>query len=211
VNFDRVAHVYDETRGLPEGVPEKVRDRIVAATGSGTDTRFLELGVGTGRIALPFINAGHRYTGTDISEQMIARLRQKVGEGPNRLTLVTADLSKPLPFADESFDVLIAVHVLHLLDDWRAGLREARRVTVPAGCMLSEYRVVGWTAEIKPIDLIEAHHLRMFSQTWEVADDVLEKAHRCLLEWASDKYGDLDRPVPNADEFMVTIARWPEK
>ena len=54
-SFDRAAEYYDTTRGYAPGSAEGIRDAIVTYTGAGRNARFLELGVGTGRIALPFI------------------------------------------------------------------------------------------------------------------------------------------------------------
>jgi len=131
VNFDRVADIYDETRGIPETVVAQVSDRIVSATGAGTDTRFLEIGIGTGRIALPLIQAGYEFTGVDISEKMLDRLRDKAVEKPN-LHLRLANIAD-LPFDDNSFDVAIAVHVLHLVPEWLQALSEVQRVLKPGG------------------------------------------------------------------------------
>ena len=67
---------------------------------------------------------------------MLARLRTKAGNAPN-LTIVEADITN-LPFPDDSFDVALTVHVLHLVQDWRKALDEARRVLTPEG-----YFIVG--------------------------------------------------------------------
>jgi ubiquinone/menaquinone biosynthesis C-methylase UbiE len=131
INFDRVADIYDATRTLPEGVDEAIADAIVAATNAGPATRFLELGVGTGRIALPLIRRGFPFTGVDISEQMLDRLRRKAGNTPN-LTLIQGDITQ-LPLPDVSQNVVLAVHVLHLVPDWRQAFSEALRVLTPGG------------------------------------------------------------------------------
>jgi ubiquinone/menaquinone biosynthesis C-methylase UbiE len=79
VSFDQAVSHYDETRGLALGVAEQIRDAIVQFTQVQTATaRLLELGVGTGRIALPFIEAGYDYIGVDISLAMMDQLKQKV-------------------------------------------------------------------------------------------------------------------------------------
>ena len=140
VSFDRAAACYDETRGYTEGSADRIRAAIVAHTGAGTTMRFLDLGVGTGRIALPFIRAGYDYTGVDIAQAMMDRLAAKLAVDPGatdyRYRLRQADITN-LPFADESFDVIITVHVLHLVEDWRRALREARRVLRrPGGWLL---------------------------------------------------------------------------
>ena len=132
MNFDRVADIYDQTRGLPHGVPEQIANRIVAVTASTPETQFLELGVGTGRIALPFVQQGYSYTGVDISEQMMDQFRAKLPAGTTNLSLLNGDVTD-LPLADQSFDVAITVHLLHLVPEWKQVLREIRRVLKPNG------------------------------------------------------------------------------
>lgn len=132
VSFDRAAGYYDATRGFPPGVAERVRDAIVAHVGVSREDRILELGVGTGRVAIPFVQAGYRYFGVDISLEMLAVFRSKLA---TPLRLIQADVAR-LPLANGRFDLAIAVHLLHLVADWRAALRETRRVLRPGGTLL---------------------------------------------------------------------------
>lgn len=127
VTFDRAASYYDATRGFGPGGAERVRDAIVARLDLTHDSRLLELGVGTGRIALPFLEAGYRYAGVDLSRQMLAVLRGKLPAATPQPLLVEGDVTA-LPVATGVFDAALAVHVLHLVADWRATLREAARV-----------------------------------------------------------------------------------
>jgi SAM-dependent methyltransferase len=126
VRFDRAVGYYDATRGYGPGSAERIRDAIVAQTGATTQTRILEIGVGTGRIALPFLAAGYTYAGIDLSRPMMEQLRAKLPPG-GQATLVEGDVTR-LPFVDGRFEVVIGVHVLHLVSDWRSTLAEARRV-----------------------------------------------------------------------------------
>ena len=138
VVFDRASSFYDATRGLPPGVAEQVRDQIARRTGAGRNTRFLEIGVGTGRIALPFVQIGSDYTGADLSLPMMEVLRNKIAaipKGAERLKLALAD-AMALPFADASFDVIIMIHLLHLVSDWQQTLRECRRVLRNGGWLV---------------------------------------------------------------------------
>ena len=73
VAFDRAAGYYDESRGLCPEVQELVADRIEEAAGPGA--RLLEVGVGTGRIALPLHRRGRRVVGVDLSLPMLERYR----------------------------------------------------------------------------------------------------------------------------------------
>ncbi len=138
VNFDQAADFYDQTRGFPAGIPEQIAEGIIRLTGATASTRCLEIGVGTGRIALPLIERGIHLTGVDISAKMMAKLQDKVrqtlGQAPN-LELLVADATQ-LPFADQSFEVVITVHVLHLISAWRRVLAEIERVLTSGGLFL---------------------------------------------------------------------------
>ncbi|HZD00805.1 MAG TPA: class I SAM-dependent methyltransferase [Actinomycetes bacterium] len=134
IAFDRAAQYYDQTRGFPAGVSEQVADRLEAAAGPGA--RFLEIGVGTGRIALPLHQRGRRVFGVDLSIPMLERYRGKAelaGLAPP--PVVRADATR-LPVRDASVEAVIEVHVLHLIRDWRQALAEVRRVLAPSGVVL---------------------------------------------------------------------------
>ena len=135
ISFDRVASIYDATRGLPEAVLEQVTECIVRLTSATADTKFFEPGIGTGRIAVPLIQKGYSYTGVDISEKMMDELRSKMQGVPNNLTLLKADATS-LPFEDNYFDLTLTVHLLHLIPAWRTVLAEIRRVLKPDGVFL---------------------------------------------------------------------------
>jgi SAM-dependent methyltransferase len=134
IAFDRAAGYYDQSRGLPDGVAELVADRIEAA--AGPEGRLLELGVGTGRIALPLHRRGRRIVGVDLSVPMLDRYRAKAAAlGLPPPTVLRADATR-LPFRDACADAVLEVHVLHLVSDWRQALAEARRVLAPGGVVL---------------------------------------------------------------------------
>ena len=75
---ERVAERYDESLGEmadPAVVEPTVDFLAELASGGGA----LELGIGTGRIALPLAERGVRVHGIDLSEAMVAKLREKPG------------------------------------------------------------------------------------------------------------------------------------
>lgn len=135
ISFDRIADRYDETRALPPDVMERVTAQILRLGRVTPDTHFFEPGIGTGRIALPLIQQGYAYTGTDISQPMMDKLRQKVEGYPYQLKLLEADATA-LPIETNSFDVAIASHILHLIPDWQKALDEIRRVLKPKGVFI---------------------------------------------------------------------------
>lgn len=135
IPFDRIADRYDETRALPADIAEQVTQQILRLSQATPTTHFFEPGIGTGRIALPLIEQGYAYTGVDISEPMMTKLRQKVAGTPHRLTLLAADATA-LPLATDTFDVAIAAHLLHLIPEWQTALDEMLRVLKPDGCLI---------------------------------------------------------------------------
>jgi len=166
LSFDPVAHIYDATRGYPDEVAQEIAQAIAHAAHATPETTFLEVGVGTGRIAFPLASLGHIYTGVDISEKMIQRLEGKLldagwqeyeqlwGSLPDEngvgaypvwrfrepekqaaMRLVLADMTQ-LPFHNASFNVVIAVHVFHLVEGWQQAIREVLRVLRPGGIFL---------------------------------------------------------------------------
>ncbi|MGH2524372.1 MAG: class I SAM-dependent methyltransferase, partial [Anaerolineales bacterium] len=98
----------------------------------------LEAGIGTGRVARPLLARGVSLTGADLSRKMMNRLLEALPPGVARPALVEADATE-LPFASGVFDVVLSVHVYHLIADWPKALRETRRVLKPGGALLTGY------------------------------------------------------------------------
>ncbi len=133
VSFDRAADYYDETRGFPPGVEHEAVALFVEAGHLTPHSRVLEIGVGTGRIALPLAPKVATYIGLDISLAMMQRLRQK--HGGERIALIEGNAAH-LPFATHSVDAVIAVHVFHLIQNFMDVLEEIRRILRPGGMLL---------------------------------------------------------------------------
>ncbi len=134
--YDNIAQIYDQTRWLTESVAEEVADFILELTCATPETLFLEPGVGTGLNVLPLVRRGYSVTGIDVSEEMLAQFRQKLNVTPPNLKLIHADASQ-LPFPDNSFDVVLTVHMIHTVSDWRVFLDHTDRVLKPGGFYLN--------------------------------------------------------------------------
>jgi ubiquinone/menaquinone biosynthesis C-methylase UbiE len=130
ISFDHVADPYDKTPALTPAAAAEVREILVGElSGAG---RALEVGVGTGRIALPISLTGIDLVGVDLARNMLDRLVKNAG-GTSPFPLLQADATR-LPFADDSFEGAIASWVLHLIAPWRAVAAEMVRVVHPAEC-----------------------------------------------------------------------------
>ena len=88
---DRWADVYDEwtVRFARLGDPETAASRLVELAGAG---RALELGIGTGRVALPLASKGVEVHGIDSSQQMVDKLRDK--PGGNEIPVTIGDFAE---------------------------------------------------------------------------------------------------------------------
>jgi SAM-dependent methyltransferase len=131
VNFDRAAEYYDRTRVTdPEALAETLSLLERELGGRG---RVLEIGVGTGALAVPLSEGGLDIVGVDVSTAMLAQLRRK-SEG---LPIAAADAMR-LPLRDDAFGAAYARWVLHLIPGWRDVVAELTRVVRDRGVVVVE-------------------------------------------------------------------------
>ncbi|MEP6658510.1 MAG: class I SAM-dependent methyltransferase [Acidimicrobiales bacterium] len=103
-----MADIYDEWFAAVSDVTATVK-RIVGWLQNGPPGPVLELGIGTGRVALPLAAAGVDVFGVDASPAMLARLRAKPGGADLPVTL--ADMAGPEPSGPFAL-VLVAYNTL---------------------------------------------------------------------------------------------------
>ena len=77
MSFDRAADFYDTTRALPVDVHDRLTTMLL--TELSARPLCLEIGVGTGRIALPLVERGVSMIGVDIAPKMLRRLVVNAG------------------------------------------------------------------------------------------------------------------------------------
>ena len=136
--FDKVAPRYDFlNRVLSLRRDAGWRKRAVTHARLGDAETALDVGVGTGDLALALLAASSpssRVVGIDVSERMLALVRARVAASAHssRFDARAADVHA-LPFADRSFDRVVAAFAVRNFGDLDAGLREMRRVLRPTG------------------------------------------------------------------------------
>jgi ubiquinone/menaquinone biosynthesis C-methylase UbiE len=98
----------------------------------GTE-RILDVGCGNGMYLVALHRRGHRgpVIAGDLSEGMLRTARSRAGAGPLLVTDVQA-----LPFADDSFDVTLAMHMMYHVPDRAVAITELRRVLRSGGVAL---------------------------------------------------------------------------
>ena len=152
--FDALAPVYDRFNHWASlGLDFGWRRTLAARLNPGD--RVLDLGTGTGDLALAAARRGARVIGIDVSVPMLSRAGSKTcvgaglptpprngagasGEAPLRTTRWAAGSAARLPFPDARFGVVISAFVLrNVYGSLDQVLAEARRVLAPGGRWLS--------------------------------------------------------------------------
>ena len=95
--------------------------------------QVLELATGTGLIAKHIVRSADHIEATDASQEMIEQAKQ--GVKSTKLYFSVQDMFH-LPYADQSFDVVIVVNALHIVPEPEKALSEIRRVLKPGGTFL---------------------------------------------------------------------------
>ncbi|MEP7215558.1 MAG: methyltransferase domain-containing protein [Anaerolineaceae bacterium] len=131
-NYDRVADIYDSTRGLSPEAEREVGDGLAAILKENQARTVLEIGVGTGRIAVPLAERGFQVTGIDISTEMLRNLCAKRSD----IRVLLAE-SSALPFRAGSFDAVVFSHILHLVPDAAVAIRAAIACVRRGGLLLN--------------------------------------------------------------------------
>jgi phosphatidylethanolamine/phosphatidyl-N-methylethanolamine N-methyltransferase len=129
--YDRLAPLYDAIQWPMERRARAWRQQLWSRVAGD---RILELGIGTGR-SLMFHPPGKTIIGVDLSPRMLERARRRAERLRVPVQLVEGDVQK-LPFADGSFDSVVATFLFCSVPDPVRGLSEARRVLAPGGQLL---------------------------------------------------------------------------
>ncbi len=136
--FDKVAPRYDFLNRLLSARRDVGwRRRAVELARLGPGETALDVGVGTGDLAFDLLAASDptsRVVGVDVSTGMLDLVRKRAAAHPQggRFEAQVAD-AQALPFADGSFDRVVAGFAVRNFGDLGAGLREMRRVLRPGG------------------------------------------------------------------------------
>lgn len=98
--------------------------RLCAELGN-RESSILDLGCGTGYLTLPLLAMGHRVTGVDLSQEMLAGLQQKVPSvTKDQLILKVMGVEDFLETDTASYDAVVLSALLHHLYDYESTVRK---------------------------------------------------------------------------------------
>lgn len=117
-------------------ITDRIEEELVVdLIGPLRGMRVLDIGCGDGALAVKLASLGAAVTGIDADPRMLAAARMRVASAQADVTLVEADCHT-LPFADETFDIVVAVTVLCFVQDPSLALKEMAKVLRPGGRLL---------------------------------------------------------------------------
>jgi SAM-dependent methyltransferase len=175
---ERVAARYDESAAkmFEPAVVDPIVDLLVELAGSG---RALELGIGTGRIALPLARRGVPVHGIELSKAMVARLRAKPGGEDIGVTI--GDFATTTVEGTFSVAYLVVNTIMNLTTQPAqvACFRNVAAHLEPGGCFVIEVGIPE-LQRLPPGDTVRAFHVsenRWGFDEYDVATQGLTSHH----------------------------------
>lgn len=138
--YDRAARTYDQ---LWQHYINATLDHVTDTLQLEGNEHVLDVSCGTGALIhrLRAHYSDLKITGLDLSEEMIAQARRKVGDHPG-VTLQQGS-AEDLPFDSETFNVVVSTSAFHYYGHPEQALAEFRRVLRPGGRLA----LLDWNAD----------------------------------------------------------------
>ena len=205
---ERVATRYDESAAemFDAAVVDPVIDFLVELAGSG---RALELGVGTGRIALPLAQRGVPVHGIELSKAMVARLRAKPGGEDIGVTI--GDFATTTVDGTFAVAYLVFNTIMNLTTQAAqvACFRNVAAQLEPGGCFVIEVGVPG-LQRLPPGETIQAFHVSETSwglDEYDVARQGLTSHHFEIVDGRLERFSAPFRYAwPSELDLMAELA-----
>ncbi|MFX0064892.1 MAG: class I SAM-dependent methyltransferase [Candidatus Hermodarchaeota archaeon] len=118
------------------GFEAKILNEVVSAVSQAKNGLILEVGVGSGRIALPLMKeTASRFIGLDLSKEMLQIAQMKMFAFKQKFNLLMGD-AEYLPFCNDVFDILICISTFHYFSSPKTNLEEFSRVLKERGVFI---------------------------------------------------------------------------
>jgi SAM-dependent methyltransferase len=205
---ERVAARYDESAAdmFDPAVVDPVVDLLVEFAGSG---RALELGIGTGRIALPLAQRGVPVHGIEMSKAMVARLRAKPGGEDIGVTI--GDFATTTVDGTFSVAYLVFNTIMNLTTQAAqvACFRNVAAHLEPGGCFVIEVGVPGLQS-LPPGETFHVFHVsenRWGFDEFDVAIQGLTSHHFEIVDGRAERFSTPFRYAwPSELDLMAQLA-----
>lgn len=134
--WDRRSQTYDRNVYKSQNAAEEFW-KLILTTEIGTekDLNILDVGTGTGFLALLFAELGHKVTAIDISKCMLEKTRCSAYKQNLAVNFMHGD-AENLPFDKDSFDIVMNRYLLWTLPDPKTAVNEWSRVVKSGGKLI---------------------------------------------------------------------------
>jgi SAM-dependent methyltransferase len=205
---ERVAQRYDESSAdmFQSAVVDPVVDLLADLAGHGA---ALELGIGTGRIALPLARRGIRVHGIDLSEAMVARLRAK--PGAQQIGVTIGDFATTTVQGRFTVAYLVFNTIMNLTtqDGQVACFQNVAAHLEPGGCFVIEVMVPA-LQRLPPGETVRAFNLsatELGFDEYDVASQGLISHHYTVVDGDLEVFSPPFRYVwPSELDLMARLA-----
>jgi hypothetical protein len=174
---EEVAARYDDDGAIFEpAVVDSVVDFLAGLAGHGA---ALELGIGTGRIALPLAARGVTVYGIDLSEAMVARLRAK--PGGQEIGVTIGDFATTRVEGEFTLVYLVfnTIGNATTQNEQVACFENAAAHLVPGGCFVIE---LGFSSSTTPLQVFDLSDTHVGIDEWDAATQRLVSHHFTLVD-----------------------------
>jgi len=142
-HYEKEAQVYDKVRStsLMGVLVDRLQVEFIAEEIEclkKEDFKVLEAGCGTGRILIPLAEKGINIYGVDPAINMLAVLKNKIGNKNLAVELKEGDIEN-IPYPDNTFDVVYTMHVLMHMSIHKKAISEMYRILKPRGKMIMDF------------------------------------------------------------------------
>lgn len=206
---ERIAEHYDKTAAdmFDPSVVDPVVDFLAELAFDGT---ALELGIGTGRIALPLAERGIRVHGIDLSEAMVARLQSK--PGADQISVTIGDFAKTTVDGRFSVAYLVFNTIMNLTtqDEQVACFHNVAAHLTPGGCFVIEVGIPD-LQRLPPGETVRAFTVsenRLGFDEYDIASQGLISHHYWVVDGRLEVFSPPFRYVWPAElDLMARLAR----
>jgi len=137
-NFDSSADHYDERVRADSRIHARygdVLDRVVEIASISPGRRVLDIGTGTGSLAIRCLALGATVVGLDPSERMLAKAREKARRYSDAAVIQVEEPFLSIPYPDRSFDAVASTYAYHHIPHRHRpdSVIEMVRVLMPGG------------------------------------------------------------------------------
>lgn len=168
-------------------------------------SQVLELGCGTGATAIAHAPWAQHVCGIDSSGEMIRIARERAAAADARNVSFDKAAIETYSAPEASFDVILALSVLHLLPDWRGAIAKVSMLLKPGGCFVSNTTCV--SSRFNPLALLlpVTHAVGLTPHVSFIRPDALDQAHAEAGLTIERRW----RPPGTNTHFLVARKPWP--